>query len=234
MPKILVHLALLLTLPTMLPAQTLEQGVGLEISPHFGNRRLTGGQGIPFQQVERRDSLESGVGGYSVGLVYDSRNGRIGFTTGVRYLTTGYNVDRQFVGQPGSARSFLQEVRASYLSIPFELNFWQDINDDDRVLFVLGLAANLHLNTTTTQINFLNEDETGREEIPEDPDLTYRNPVISLNTGFGYDRKLGQNWSLRLQPMFTFFLQGNLQAEAERNNRNYFQLSARATVRRIF
>lgn len=225
---------LLLLLSGALSAQVYEKSIGLELTPHQGNRRISAGSGVTFTELERQDSLETGRGGFSVGLMYDVRTDRIGFTTGIRYLETGYEVGQQPTNlDPNSTLTFSETVEAQYLSLPFELNFHQSITEKDRVLFTLGIAGHLHLNTTITQSNFDDGVETSTEVLPDDPRVDYRSPVFSINTAIGFDRKLGENWSLRLQPNFQFFLQGNLKDDPDRTNRNYYQLGLRVVVRRF-
>lgn len=234
MPRILF--SFLLALPFCLSGQTepvYEQSVGLDFSPHNGNRRISGGSGVTFIELERQDSLESGVGGYSFGLLYESRADKIGFTTGVRYLETGYDVaERSFTDDP--TRRFSDEVRATYLSVPFELNFHQSITAKDRVSFMLGISAQLHLKTVTTRTVVVDGVEISTETLESNPDIPFRSPIVALNTGIAFDRKLGEDWALKLQPYFQFFLQGNLQDGMNRTNRNYYQLGVRAVVKRFF
>ena len=222
--------------PLPLAAQSdgvIEQSVGLEVMAHRGNRRITAGQGVSFVELERQDSLESGVGGYSFGILYESRVNKIGFTTGVRYLETGYNIDEQpFRNEPD--RRFSEEVRARYVSVPFELNFHQDITEKDRVSFMLGLAAHLHLKTVRNRTTSLDGVNQGTEEIPNDPDISFRSPIVSLNTGIAFDRRLGEKWALKVQPNFQFFLQGNQLETINQTNRNYYQLGVRLVVKRFF
>lgn len=224
----------LLLFSAALSAQVYEKSIGLEFAPHQGNRRISGGSGVTFTELERQDSLEMGRGGFSAGLVYDVRTDKIGFTTGIRYLETSYLVGQQPTNlDPNSTLSFSETIKAQYLSIPFELNFHQSITEKDRVLFMLGIAGHLHLNTTITQTNFDDGVETGTEVLPDDPNTAYRSPIFSINTGIGFDRKVGENWSIRLQPNFQFFLQGNLKDDPDRTNRNYYQLGVRVVVRRF-
>lgn len=225
--------AALFLLPLVLASQTYERSYGLEFAPHHGSRRISAGQNVPFTEVERQDSLEAGRGGFSAGIVFESRADKIGFTTGLRYLETGYEVGEQSTGL-ASGRTFSETVKASYLSIPFELNFHQDITEKDRVHFILGIAAHLHLQTTSTQTIFQDGIEVEKIVISDDPDKDYRSPVVSLNTGIGFDRKLSEKWAIRLQPNFQFFLQGNLRDSFDQTNRNYYQLGVRLTVRRLF
>ncbi|MBC6996757.1 outer membrane beta-barrel protein [Neolewinella lacunae] len=226
-------LAAFFLFPLFLTGQTLERGFGVETFIHQGNRRITGGAGVVFSELERQDSLESGRGGYGLGLVYENRVDKIGFTTGLRYLQTGYDVQEQSIGGLGSGRTFAETVTAHYLSVPFELNFYQDIRPKDRVSFSLGLAAHLHLATNTERTSFLDGNEVSRENIDPDPNAVFRSPVISLNTSVGYDRKLGDNYSLRLQPSFQFFLQGNFLEDPDRTNRNFYQLGLRLVFKRL-
>lgn len=201
--------------------------------PFRGNRRITAGQGVTFLELERQDSLESGAGGYEFGILYESRVNKIGFTTGVRYLETGYNVDEQPLrGQP--EMRFSEEVRARYLSIPFELNFHQDITAKDRVGFMLGLGAHLHLKTIRNRTTINEGVVQGVEEIPNNPDISFRSPIISFNTGIVFDRKLSEKWAVKLQPSFQFFLQGNQREQINQTNRNYYQVGVRAVVKRFF
>ncbi|MEO0733250.1 MAG: hypothetical protein AAFZ52_10475, partial [Bacteroidota bacterium] len=93
--RYLLLLSAIVLFSSTLPGQVYEKALGLEISPHQGNRRLSAGLGVTFQELERQDSLESGLGGFSVGFTYDVRNDKIGYTTGLRYLRTGYEVAQQ-------------------------------------------------------------------------------------------------------------------------------------------
>ncbi len=225
--------AALFLFPLLLIGQTYERSYGIEFAPHHGSRRISAGQNVPFTEVERQDSLEAGRGGFSAGIVFESRADKIGFTTGLRYLQTGYEVEEQSTGS-ASGRTFTEAIKASYISVPFELNFHQDITEKDRVHFILGVAAHLHLQTTSTQTVFQDGNEIEKIVISDDPDKDYRSPVVSLNTGIGFDRKLSENWAIRLQPNFQFFLQGNLRDSFNQTNRNYYQLGVRLTVRRLF
>lgn len=227
---------LVLLFPCCLLAQTspvYEQSVGLEVGAHNGNRRISGGAGVTFSELERQDSLESGTGGFSYGILYESRADKIGFTTGVRYLETGYNVAEQaFFSTP--ERRFSDEVRAQYIEFPFELNFHQSITDKDRVSFMLGIAGQLHLNTVRTRTITEEGVLVSSEALPTNPNANFRSPIVSLSTGIAFDRKLGEKWALKVQPHFRFFLQGNLESANNQTNRNYYQVGVRVVVKRFF
>ena len=216
-----------------LDAQVLEKSYGLELGYHAGGQRISGGSGITIRSLERQDSLESGRPGYSVGLLFESRAGKVGFTTGLRYLRAGYEVNDDGSDGPGLGRDFRDEVTAHYLEVPFELNFHQDVNERDRMLFMLGVAANVHLNTAGTRSVSIDGVGQGSEPLPEPTD-GYRPVVGSLNAGIGYDRKLGEDWAVRVQPYFRFFLQGNLRESLSQFNRNYYQTGVRVVVKRLF
>lgn len=229
-------LGLLLLSPVSLLAQetdVVEQSFGVEFMPLRANRRISGGQGVTFRDLEMQDSLESGASGYQIGLLYESRVNKIGFTTGVRYLETGYVVaDQPLFSDPET--QFGDEVTARYIMIPFELNFHQNITDKDRVGFMLGAAANLHLKTIRSRTfvrDGLAEDPV---DLEADPGVSFRSPVISFQAGIAFDRKLSEKWALKLQPTFQFFLQGNQQQAANQTNRNYYQLGVRVMVKRFF
>lgn len=217
-----------------LEAQTYERAFGLEIAPHAGGRRISAGAGVPFQQLEAQDSLETGVGGYGIGLIFESRADKLGFTSGVRYLKTGYEALLESDEGPGLGPATLDEVTAHYISVPLELNFHQNITEKDRVLFMLGVSANIHLNTTTKQTQFFDGEVVSSGNLPDNATQEYRPVVLSLNTGLGFDRKLGEDWAVRIQPYFRFFLQGNLKTNFDQLNRNYYQTGLRVTVKRVF
>ena len=224
---------LLFCCSTAYAQEVVEQGIGVELGAHHGSRRISAGTGRNFLQLEEQDSLESGIGGLGVGFLYTSRVNKVGFTTGLRYLQTGYDVARRPDATQGEEFSFSQEVRAKYLSLPFELNFYQDIKPKDRVFFTLGVAAHFHLGTDVTEFTFTGDEQTGERVVPRDPEEEFRSPIVSLNTSLGYDRKFNERWSLRVEPNFQFFLQGNLKSNFERFNRNYYQLGVRVLVRRF-
>lgn len=230
------HLALFLSLffCFSLQAQTYERSFGLELAPHSGGNRITSGGGALISTLELQDSLESGLLGYGIGLLFESRADKIGFTTGLRYIRTGYEVVQDGLDGPTVGFDSREKVTAQYLELPFELNFHQDITEKDRVLFMLGIAANLHLNTKTERSTRVDGVEQGTVEVPDDPTRNFRPLVLSLNAGMGFDRKLGENLAIRVQPYFRFFLQGNLKNNFDQLNRNYYQTGVRVVVRRVF
>lgn len=219
--------------PLLLSAQTLERSVGLELTPLHGGQRISGANNTSLAELERLDSLESGGFGYSLGLVFEDRVDRIGYTTGLRYLSVGYSTLEQATGPTGGG-TFSDELTAHYLAIPFEVNFYQDPTTDDRLLFTLGVSAQYHLGTRTDRTTFRGGEETGTTELPADA-VDYRRIIPSFHTGFAYDRRLSDDWAIRFQPTFQFFLNGNVRAAATtRANRQYYQLGLRIVVRRLF
>ena len=227
MLRLILALALL---PVLLPAQTLERSFGLELTPHYGDRRVSGVNNFPVSRLKFIDSLETGQFGYGLGVTYESRVDRIGYTTGIRYTRVGYETIQQSDFAGGT---FSDRVAGHYLALPFELNFYQDVSERDRALFLLGVAGQCHLGTTTRRTSFVNGNETGTETVEGDVD--YRPLVLAFTTGIGYDRKLSDYWAIRFQPTFQFFLKGNLRPGADAAvNRNYYQLGFRIVVRRLF
>ena len=222
---------LLLCCSLSLSAQTLERSFGLELVPLLSERRVAGVGNVTFDQLEIIDSLEAGNPSFGLGVVYESRVDRIGYTTGLRYTRASYGTLQQLGEETGVTYS--DEVRAHYLSLPFELVFYQDVSEQDRVLFMLGAAVQYHLGTGVQRTSFRNGEETGSERLADGPD--YRGLVTSFITGFGYDRKLSSDWAIRLQPTFEFYLNGNLKPNPDtKANRNFYQIGLRLVVRRLF
>jgi hypothetical protein len=212
-------------------AQTLERSFGLEVSPYVNNRRISGTALATISQLERIDSLEESSVGFGVGILYENRVDRIGWSSGLRYTRAGYGSLPQRTGTVGE--TIEREVQAHYLAVPFELNFYQDATPDDRVNFVLGVALQFHLATRTFRSELRDGDEVARERV--DDGLSYRGLVPSFMTGIGYDRKLGDDWSIRFQPTFQYFLNGNLSDSPDLlANRNLYQVGVRVTLRRLF
>lgn len=217
-----------------LNAQTYERAFGLELAPHNGGNRITSGGGSVIRSLEMQDSLESGLGGYSIGLLFESRADKVGFTTGFRYIRTGYEVVENDFDGPTVGLDKREQVTAQYLEVPLEINFHQDFSEKSSAHFMLGIAANLHLNTKTERSTRFDGVEQGTVVLPEDPEREFRPVILSLNTGLGFDRKFGENWAVRVQPYFRFFLQGNLKSNFDQLNRNYYQTGVRVVVKRVF
>ncbi len=229
-----IVLPLLLALPFFLPAQVIERGFGLELYPHLSDRRLAGGSDLIFDELAALDSLENGIFSYGLGLVYDNRFDKLGYTIGIRYARTGYKTLEQPIGDPFDNVGFRLTTTTQFVSIPLEFNFFQDIDKKNRVFFFFGGAANYHLSTRIRRQDFENGTETADELLPESDFIEYRRLQFSLATGIGYDRMLNERVAVRLQPDVRFFLSGNtVRNEIERVSRNYFQLGLRATVRWI-
>jgi hypothetical protein len=215
-------------------AQIYERAFGLELAPHNGGNRITSGGGSVIRSLEMQDSLESGTGGYGFGLLFESRADKIGFTTGLRYIRTGYEVVENDFDGPTVGLDKREKITAQYLEVPLEINFHQDFSERSSAHFMLGVAANLHLDTKTERSTRLNGVEQGTVVLPTDPEREFRPIILSLNTGLGFDRKLGENWALRVQPYFRFFLQGNLKSNFDQLNRNYYQTGVRVVIKRVF
>jgi hypothetical protein len=223
---------LLLLLPCGLHAQTLERSFGLELSPQINNRRITRVGSATAFQVEAIDSLETSTLGYAVGVLYENRVDRIGWSSGLRYTRAGYGGIEQRTGTVGE--TYRDEVTAHYLAVPFELNFYQDASPDDRVVFVLGAALQFHLGTRATRTEVRDGEDTNTIPI-EDDRFVYRGLVPSFMTGIGYDRRLGTDWAIRFQPTLQYFLTGNLSDSPDLlANRNLYQVGLRVTLRRLF
>lgn len=216
-----------------LTAQVNERAFALEVALHQGGRRLTGA-GLDFRTLELQDSIEGGRGGYSVGLLFESRAGKLGFTSGVRYLRTGFTVTDNGTDGAGFGTDVNDEITAEYVEIPFELNFHQDITPKDRVGFTFGLSANVHLRTVTRRITTIEGVAGLEEEVPDNFGADFRRVVPAFTTGLIYDRRLGERWAVKVQPFFRYFLRGNLAEEFNVFNRNYYQTGVRATVKRFF
>ncbi|PPK88247.1 outer membrane protein with beta-barrel domain [Neolewinella xylanilytica] len=221
-----------LLLSAGLAAQTLERSYGLELTPNYASSRITRGNNITFSELEMLDSLESGAYGYGAGLVFENRVDRIGYTTGLRYTRTG--LERLQRPLEGGNRTYSETVAAHYLAVPFDVNFYQDVTDADRVLFTLGAGLQYHLGTRTRRTIYEGDREV--ENVDLDNSATdYRPFVVSFSTAVGYDRKLSTDYALRFQPYFQFFLNGNLRETNDlRANRNYYQVGLRLVVRRLF
>ncbi|CAH1001511.1 hypothetical protein LEM8419_02414 [Neolewinella maritima] len=216
-----------------LSGQTLERSFGLELTPQLGGQRISGTSNATFTQLDRLDSLEQGGFSYGLGLTYESRVDRIGYTTGLRFTHLGYTTMQQ--ARPGvTGGTFSEELTANYLAIPFELNFYQDATERDRVMFFLGVGLQYHLGSRTERTIYQDGQAQGTERLPDDA-VDYRGLVTSLTTGIGYDRKLSSDWAIRFQPTFQFFLNGNLRpTDTTVANRNYYQVGLRVVVRRLF
>ena len=228
------HLLLFLfLLPVLASAQTLERSFGLELTPQSSQRRISGTANATYNQLDAIDSLETGVFGYGIGAIYESRVDRIGFSTGLRYTNPGYaTLEQPLRGEAGT--TYTDRVTAHYLSVPFELNFYQDVTEQDRVLFVLGAGLQYHLGTRTERTTYAGGEEQESAAL-EDDDVQYRPLLASFMTGIGYDRKLSNDWAIRFQPTFQFFLKGNLRPDQDvLANRNFYQVGFRVVVRRLF
>ncbi len=225
--------AFLIFLPVLGSAQTLERSFGLELTPQLSERRISGTANVTYNQLNAIDSLETGAFGYGIGAIYESRVDRIGFSTGLRYTNTGYaTLEQPLRGEAGT--TYTDRVTAHYFSVPFEINFYQDVTEEDRVLFMLGAGLQYHLGTRTQRTTYANGGETGSAGVEEEG-IDYRPLLASFVTGIGYDRKLSNDWAIRFQPTFQFFLNGNLRPDLDTlANRNFYQLGLRVVVRRLF
>lgn len=223
-------LAILLCLCSTVEAQTLERSFGLELEPQYSQARVGGVGDVAFSVLNEIDSLERGGFGYGAGLVYESRIDRIGYTTGIRYTRTTYRTLDQ-VSAGGD--TYRDRVGGHYLAIPFDVNFYQDINEDDRVHFLLGAAVHYHLGTRLRRTVTRDGQSLDPERL--DADLPYRSFIPSFAAGIGYDRKLSPDWAIRFQPTFRFFLNGNLKPDPGiQATRNYYQIGLKIVLRRLF
>lgn len=230
----IILMGLLMSLTIPLSSQILgSSGIGIEVYPHFANRRLIAGNAFSFNEVRRIDSLESGKQGFGIGILYSKRSEKIGFQIGLRYLSTGYETARGPVDintQPSDFNEFSENFTASFLEIPFQLNFYQNLGNKSALYFTLGTAAGLHLNSRADRVFYSAESSETIDDF--DTELNYRGLNFALITAIGFETTLNERWTLGIQPTFEYWLSGNVVTDAAGINRNLYNIGFRLSVRR--
>ncbi|MCB0567198.1 MAG: outer membrane beta-barrel protein [Phaeodactylibacter sp.] len=206
-------------------------GWGLEVYPNFSHRRLAAETTVSSKQIKELEELEAARLSYGAGVFAQWRGGRAGFQTGLRFMDTGYRTVRTPLSADDTPPSGATEKRIVYqnlfLEAPAELQFFQELDDNNDFFFMTGLALAYNLSNTNKTIYYTGDTQSVESKKAENDNFSSFS--YSFLTGIGWDHQFSDRLSLVLQPTFQFWLRGLL-IDAE-INRNLYSVGLRAGVK---
>jgi hypothetical protein len=206
MKKILCLAIALITVGSLF-AQA-EMNWGIQVVPNFSHRRLIAQENIERREINRLDSLEIGKFSYSAGAFVRWRGEKIGFQTGLNFISSGHRTIRGAVESGDPAPPNADEKRTVYehyfIEAPAELQFFQELDDKNDFLFMMGLTFAYNIDNAT-RILFYNGESQGAVSEEVDNSL-FTNIHYSFTTSVGWEHAFNESLALSLQPNLQFWL----------------------------
>lgn len=205
---------------------------GLNITPNFSHRRLIAQDVINRAEVDSLEALEIARISYTAGAFARWRSEKIGFQTGINYMESGHRTIRAPIEATDPAPADANEKRTIYrnvfIEVPAELQFFQELNDNNDFLFMMGLTFSYNINNTTDLV-FYNGESQEVVEVPTDNDQFSR-VNYSFIAGMGWEHQFGENFIMSFQPTFQFWLRPLLNDINLPLNRNLYAIGLRASA----
>lgn len=206
-------------------------GYGIDLFPHYSNRRLVV---FDFSDQARIDSLETNETArpsYGIGAFLSYRGEKVGLRFGASYLNAGYARKREDIPFTDPFASKFSEVEYRFVShqieVPFSILFYQQLSDKDEFFFLLGTGASFNVSNKDIYTRY--EGSTSEKEILDAPQ-GFRRLNFCLETGMGWEHKLGQELAMSIAPVFKLWLAG-LYKEPLMENRNLYQLGLKVAFK---
>ena len=222
--------AIVLCLTTLAFSQA-EFSWGLEAYPNYSHRRLIAQTSIPSNEARVLEDLETGRFSYSAGLFAQWRGGRAGFQTGLRFTNTGYQTIRTPLSADDTPPPGATEKRIDYqnlfLEAPAELQFIQELDDNNDFFFMVGMALAYNLSNTNKTIYYSGNTSSANSEKANNED--FASFSYSFLSGMGWEHRFNDRFSIVLQPTFQFWFKALL-VEAD-INRNLYSVGLRMAVK---
>ncbi|HMQ48031.1 MAG TPA: hypothetical protein PKA00_11585 [Saprospiraceae bacterium] len=204
---------------------------GVELFPNVTHRRLVAQSVFNEDQYQALEAMEQARFAYGAGIVFNWQGQKAGFLTGIRASDLGYQTIKLAVEAddpaPQGATQKFDSYRHYYLEFPAELQFFQQVNEKNRFLMMMGLAFSYNLGNARRTTYLLGDTrETQSTNLGKD---NFGNFNTGFQAGMGWERQLGQSTLLFVQPTFQFWMK-TLYIETE-INRNLYTIGVRAGVK---
>lgn len=224
-------LLLLFVLIAHAPIINAQLSYGVECATGFSYRRSLPIGMTSVDELLEIDQQERGNFGYLVGLrLLAGGDSKVNFSTGINYQRTSYRVRPLdiAVGDEQLVEVFEQRQQFDFhnIEVPFALHFYQDVAEQHRVYFKLGMAVLYHIGRNQTTSLF--QEGTLREQ-----NTTKINSGADLNTGLvmglGYETKISQRLELFVEPVFRYYLRSHF--DDDRFGRQPYLLGVSAGIK---
>ena len=202
---------------------------GVQVTPNFSHRRLIAQDVISREQVNMLEELEIARLSYNTGVTFRWKSERVGFQTGLNFMTSGHRTRRVSIENSDPAPPGATEKRTDYKSLfieaPAELQFIQKLNDKNYFFFMMGVTLAYNIDNATNTIFYTGESQ---EVVAEPTDNSQFSSVnYSFITGMGWEHEFNESFSLVLQPTFQFWLRPLLNDIDLDLNRNLYSVGVR-------
>lgn len=206
-------------------------GIGINLFPNYSHRRLVNFDISMQAQADSLEANEMARPSYATGLILSYRGRKAGMQVGLNYSQTGYRGKRQEIpfGDPNRANFNEQQYqfRAQSIEVPFSVQFYQSLSDQDDFFFALGSGISYNLSNQNIITRF--NGETSDREVNNDDNEDFRKVNYSFQTAMGWEHKFGDRLVMSIAPTFRLWLAG-----VKRDvllNRNLYQFGIRTTFR---
>ncbi len=204
--------------------------LGISLYPHFSDRRLLYVGNYKQSFIDSIDRNEMSRPSYEISLFWQKRSEKIGFYTGIGFLNTGYRTAIDTIenapDQYPNANRRRIDLKNINITLPIELNFFQQINDYNEFSFGLGLAFSYNIRNYENNLYYSGNEYMGPiENNIGTAGHTRINTAFQSSVGWKHTFKNG--FSFHLEPLFRMWFKP-IQTQGE-FARNLYSLGIRTS-----
>ena len=216
--KTLISALFVFFLGNLLLAQDNSFTWGVQAYPNYSGRRLVALANYSDEEIQELEALETGMFGYSAGVMAEWRGDKLGMRLGLNYMNAGYQTIRQRLQQDDPNAPSEQQIQyvSNFIEVPVEFLFSHDLKEAKAsMFFMLGASFAYNFSNQTRTVEFFGE--TNRSA-SVDTEGDFRTFHTAFQSGIGMELGIGERVILLFQPNFQFWLQGLLEdADLNRN-----------------
>ncbi len=206
-------------------------GYGVGLYPNFSGARLIAFDNISEREVMQINDRETWKFSYAAGVFANWRSEKLGFQLALNYMNSGYQTIRDTIPtvapNPRDAVDWRFVYQSSYIEIPMDFQFYQELSKGSEIFFMLGASASYNLNNSIDTVFYFGDREVTDNE-PQNND-EYNRLNFAFQSAMGWERALGENFALVIQPTFQFWFKGLLKDNSL--NRSLYSLGVRVAFK---
>ena len=206
-------------------------GYGISVYPNFSGARLISFGNISERQIQEINDREIWKFSYAGGIFANWRSEKLGFQVGLNYMNSGYQTIRDTVPtaapNPRNAEDWRFIYQSNYIEVPVDLQFFQELERGSEFFFMLGASFSYNLNNRVDTIFYFGDSETSEQEDQENSE--YNGLNFAFQFALGWEKALGDNFALIIQPTFQFWFRGLLKDNTF--NRSLYSLGLRVAFK---
>ncbi|MCH2083253.1 MAG: PorT family protein [Saprospiraceae bacterium] len=206
-------------------------GYGISVFPNYSNARLIAFDNLSEEQVIRITNNETWKFSYTGGVFANWRSEKLGFQLGLNYMNSGYQTIRDSIPfdqpNPNNADDWRMIYQSTYIELPMDIQFYQEVSDTDEFFFMFGATASYNINNKIETVYYFGDSQSS--EIESQDNNNYNGFNLGFQSALGWEKSFSEQYAMVVQPTFQYWFRGMLKDNSL--NRSLFSLGLRVAFK---